>query len=303
VKGEEMADVEDKVKKVKDGIKKPEKKSEDYKLEKSSGSQKGRPKKTSPEEKTFKTSFEDPMKKRMNEGRFNPGGYQPSNKFGVDAPAIIRGDLVDASAQERLPWDAPDKEMYRGRFFAPEDLKTPIRELPGRRPESLGLPPVPKRGEGSALPLGNPESLFRPETLQKYQGSMPPAGTSLPDERISQPPAPAPRPATGAPASEPNWNFLDKFREGLAPAAGGAASWDPAYNPENNVSSWQKDEEASAYENRRAMNAEKEDWWAGQTPEQIKANLIEAARQQGDAGMRNIDPNAWKQKLMQRRMK
>lgn len=301
-----MADVEDKVKKVKEGIKKkkkPENKSEDYKLEKSSGSQKGRPKKTSPEETTFKRDFEEPMKKLTKDGRFQPSGYKPSNKFGVDAPAIIRGDLVDASAQERLPWTGPDKEMYRGQFFAPEDLNTPIRELPGRRPESLGLPPVPKRGEGSALPLGNPESLFKPQTLQKYQGSMPTAGTSLPDERISQPPAPAPRPATGAPASEPNWNFLDKFRGGMAPAAGGAASWDPAYNPESDMPSWQKDEESSAYENRHAANAEKEDWYASQTPEQIKANLVEAARQQGDAGMRNIDPNAWKQKLMQRRMK
>lgn len=196
--------------------------------------------------------------------------------------------------QLRQPWEGPDKELYRGQFFAPEPLMTPRNMLPGRRPEALGLPPIP---QGNALPLGNPESVFGAipaPTNSMKPPSRPPV--SLPDERISQPPQPRmsasePPPAPPMPPSGGQGpGFLDKFRGAVAPAAAGAANWDPAYNPENDVSTWAKDDAASRFEERRAGNAAKEDWYRGQNPLQIKANLEQAATQQGDPNMHNIDP-------------
>jgi hypothetical protein len=247
---------------------------------------------------------------------------RPTIKYpgmGPDADAVLNGRLTDPSVgpvQKRIPWDAPDKEMYRGQFFAPEPLTTPRNQLPGRRPESLGLPPVPKPNF-DVSPLGNPESVFgsRPPVIptdpKPVTGSKPPV--SLPETRIGGGSyAPATRPASnspepvakmqrGAPASEPKWNLLDKFRGGAAPAAGGAASWDPAFNPESNVPSWIKDDEASRFEERRAHNAEMEDWWLSQTPSQIGANLKEAAVKQGEPGYGKTDPVEFFRNLQRRK--
>lgn len=168
--------------------------------------------------------------------------------------------------------------MYRGQFFAPEPLPQ------GRNPAALGLPPIP-RGS-NALPLGNPESVFGGTPPSRPVPS--PAPMSLPESRISGIPQPRVSAGQPPPTVPNNPDILAKFR-GMAPAAAGAATWDPAFNPESDVPSWVKDDEAARFEERRATNAEKGDWYASQTPEQIKQNLNLAATAQGDPAMRNID--------------
>lgn len=257
----------------------------------------------------------EPGKQIKFPGKMVQGGMtRPTIKYpgmGPDADAVLNDRLMDPSdgpVPKRMPWVAPDKEVYNGKFFAPEPLTVPASQLPGRRPESLGLPPVPRNS--SALPLGNPESLFGAIPASTPPNSMRPP-VSLPNSMISagsEPPRPSvagpdpiAKPQAGLPAAEPRTNILEKFRNAAAPAAGGAATWDPAFNPENDVPTWIKDNEASRFEERRANNAEKEDWWRSQNPSQIGANLKDAAVKQGQPGYNDVDPVEFFRKLQGRK--
>lgn len=221
------------------------------------------------EEKVFKDSFEDPMEKRMKEGKFNPQGLQG-----------------------RKSWDAPDKTVFEKSAGKAGPLpRTPQAALAvgqGRSPESIGLPKIPKAPSvGSTLPPSRAGALEYPTKPSK----LPP---------IPKPVAKPLMPIAGSANVVPQTDPLAKFRPSSAGAmtgGPGAAAWDNSWEPQTPM--YAQDAMEAEYEPRRAQNMERGDWLAGQSTDQLKQNLSLMSRNQDRPELRNIDAIEWFKKLQQ----
>ena len=218
------------------------------------------------EEKVFKDSFEDPMEKRIKDGKFNPQGLQG-----------------------RKSWDAPDKTVY-------EKSAGKASPLP-RSPESIGLPKIPKAPSvGSTLPPSRAGALEYPVK----RPNLPPIPKPMP-KPVAKPLVPPPPAAVAGSANVvPQTDPLAKFRPssvGAMTGGPGAAAWDNSWEPSTPM--YHQDAMEAEYEPRRAQNMERGDWLAGQSTDQLKQNLSLMSRKQDRPELRNIDAIEWFKKLQQ----
>jgi hypothetical protein len=219
------------------------------------------------EEKVFKESFEAPMEKRIKEGKFNPQG-----------------------SQGRKSWDAPDKTVYE----KPAGKAGPLP----RSPESIGLPKIPKAPNAGGAARPN----LPPIPKAPSKPNLPPIPKAPSKPLVPPPPAAVAGSANVVPRTDP----LAKFRPsnagdmtGAITGGPGAAAWDYAWGPQTPM--YQQDAMEAEYEPRRAQNAERGDWFAEQSIDQLKGNIDQMATNQGRPELRKIDAVEWFKRLQQGR--
>jgi hypothetical protein len=187
-------------------------------------------------EKAFKENFEEPMAKRIKEGKFNPKGL-PKKDTGT-----------------------PDKKVL---------------ETPKKKPRiPLNVPPPPKAGStipGALQDLSQPKAATKmkwapppiPGTAPKAGSPIPKAGTNtLPkagDVLPQNPVRPQMRRPMGAALPPTAWSP--------------GASMDSSYDPARGQPTYIKDAEEARFADRAAQNFEKRDWYDTLSEEQKADHL------------------------------
>lgn len=169
-----------------------------------------------PKKKTDKKDDTKKMKVKKPQSRFQPKPKDPGTvKFpgktvekrtpplnvkrpgmGPDAPAVLSGNLLDASAGPtgRMPWEGPDKTM------APSPVRPAPAALPmARDPSAMGLPSVPVRSSAATPPARR--TSFPPVPKDPTALGLPPIPKIQPMPQTSVPVGNAPMAPVSAPVS------------------------------------------------------------------------------------------------------